>query len=90
MFNKVTIEKLMREQSRLLVKKQKIRDTQNEENSRIETNIREFENKAYRLKQIADGKIAAIDRLLQKNQEQLGLEAKYYNKLTQQNKKLGE
>ena len=82
--HKGIIEKLLREQSKLLVKKQEIRDAQDEENSRIETSIREAENRAYRLKQIADGKIATIDRLLKKNQEQMALESRYYNTLVSQ------
>lgn len=77
-----TIDTLLRIQSDLIVEKQRIRDKQNEENSRIETQIKELENKAYRLKQVADGKIEDIDRLIKKNQEQMALEAKYYSNLT--------
>lgn len=81
---KSTIDTLMRRQSALQVEKQKIRDRQNEENSRIETKIKQLENDAYRAKQVADGKIADIDRLIKKGQEQMALEAKYYTNLTQE------
>ena len=75
------IDKLVCEQAKLIVKKQKVEDTQNETNSRIETEIKELENKAFRNKQIADGKIAELERQIAKNKEQIDLEARYYNRL---------
>lgn len=79
---KSTIDTLIRYQAQLEVEKQKIRDKQNEENALIENQIQTLENKASRNKQIADGKIADIDRLIKKGQEQMALEAKYYVGLT--------
>lgn len=79
---KSTIDVLIRRQDELEVEKQKIRDKQNEENALIENQIQQLENKASRNKQIADGKIADIDRLIRKGQEQMGVEAKYYVNLT--------
>ena len=65
----------------LLVKKQKIQDRQNEQNSKIETQIKELENLAYRNKQVADGRIAEIDRLMEKNLKVMQLEADFYNRI---------
>ena len=79
---KSTIDTLIRYQAQLEVEKEKIRDKQNEENALIENQIQALENKASRNKQIADGKIADIDRLIKKGQEQMALEAKYYVSLT--------
>ena len=78
---KSKIDKLVCEQAKLIVKKQKVEDKQNETNSRIETEIKELENKAFRNKQIADGKIAELERQIAKNKEQIDLEARYYNRL---------
>lgn len=75
------IDRLVDAQARLIVKKQKIEDRKNETNSRIETEIKALENKAFRNKQIADGKLAELDREIAKNKEQISLEARYYNKL---------
>lgn len=86
MFNKNKIEELTRQNARLLVKKQKVQDRQNEENSRIETKIRELENLAYRNKKIADDKVAGIDRLVAKNTKVMKLEAEFYNKITKESK----
>lgn len=75
------IDILVKEQSKLIVEKQKIKDSLNEENSRIETKIKELENLSYRNKQIADGKIAELDRKIKKGQDQIDLEANYYSDL---------
>lgn len=79
---KSTIDTLVRQQADLEVEKQEIRDAQNEKNSKLENKIQQLENEACRNKQIADSKIADIDRLIQKGQEQMALEAKYYTNLT--------
>ena len=83
MFNKKRnkIDELTNVNARLLVKKQKVQDRQNESNSKIETAIKELENLAYRNKQVADGKIAEIDRLIEKNLKVMQLEADFYNKI---------
>lgn len=75
---KSAIDTLIRYQAQLEVKKEKIRDKQNEENALIENQIQALKNKASRNKQIADGKIADIDRLIKKSQKQMALVAKYY------------
>ena len=79
--NKSKIDNLTNENARLLVKKQKIQDRQNEENSKIETEIKELENLAFRKKQVADGKVAEIDRLIEKNIKVMQLEADFYNRI---------
>lgn len=78
--NRNKIEELTALNAKLVVKKQKIQDRQNEENSRIETKIRELENLAFRNKQIADGKVASIEREIEKNTKVMSLEADFYNK----------
>ena len=84
MFNKNKIEELTRQNQSLLIKKQKIQDRQNEENSRIETKIRELENLAYRNKKIADDRVADIDRLVAKNTKVMKLEAEFYGKIAKE------
>ena len=79
--NRNKIDDLTNVNARLLVKKQKIQDRQNEENSKIETAIKELENLSFRKKQVADGKIAEIDRLMEKNLKVMQLEADFYNKI---------
>lgn len=76
-----TIDKLVKENERLVVERQKVKDKQNETNSKIETKIKELENLAYRNKQEADAETAKLTRKIEKNQEQIDLEAKYYNKI---------
>lgn len=79
--NKSKIDALQILNAKLEVKKQKVKDRQNEQNSRIETKIKELENLSYRNKQVADGKIAEIDRLIEKNIKLMKLEADFYNKI---------
>ena len=79
--NKNKIDELTNVNAMLLVKKQKIQDRQNEQNSKIETQIKELENLAYRNKQVADGRIAEIDRLMEKNLKVMQLEADFYNRI---------
>lgn len=82
MFNRTNkIDRLVKENERMVVARQKVQDRQNETNSSIETKIKELENLAYRNKQEADAKVAELTRKIEKNQEQIDLEAKYYNKV---------
>lgn len=82
MFNKENrIDKLVKDNEVLVVERQRVQDKQNETNSKIETKIKELENLAYRNKQEADAKVAELTRRIEKNQEQIDLEAKYYNKV---------
>ena len=76
-----TIDKLVKENEQLVVERQRIKYKQNETNSKIETKIKELENLAYRNKQQADAEVANLTRKIEKNQEQIDLEAKYYNKI---------
>lgn len=76
-----TIDKLVKENEQLVVERQRIKDKKNETNSKIETKIKELENLAYRNKQQADAAVANLTRKIEKNQEQIDLEAKYYNKI---------
>jgi hypothetical protein len=75
------IDKLVKENEKIVVERQRVKDKQNETNSKIETKINELENLAYRNKQSADAEVAKLTRKLEKNQEQIDLEAKYYNKV---------
>lgn len=77
----IKIDDLVKENEKLVVEKQKVRDRQNEVNSKIETKIKELENLAFRNKQEADAEVAKLSRRIEKNQEQIDLEAKYYNKI---------
>lgn len=78
---KSKIEKLLIEQNKLKVKRQKVIDRKNEANSRIETKLKVLENEAFRIDKVAKGKIAEIDRQYQKNAELMRLEAKYNMKV---------
>ena len=73
------IDKLVNQQSELLIKKQNIQDKMKETNSNIENKIQRLENKAFVIKQTADSKIAEIDRQYAKNLKQIQLEKEYYN-----------
>lgn len=88
-FYKSKVEKLLVEQSKLAVKKQKIIDRKNEENSRIETAIKVLENDSQRINKICKNKVAEIDRKLRKNRELLQLEAKYNNQVVTDAKNIG-
>lgn len=78
---KNTIDRMVKENEQLKLEKQRVIDNQNEENSRIETAIRELENKAFRNKQVADTRVAELDRRIEKNEKQIKLEAEYYDKI---------
>lgn len=80
------IDKLVRENERIVVGRQRVKDKQNETNSNIETKIKALEDLAFRNKQKADTKIANLTRKLEKNVEQIDLEAKYYNKVAKATK----
>lgn len=75
------IDKLVKRQSELLIKKQNIQDKMKETNSNIENKIQRLENKAFVIKQTADSKIAEIDRQYAKNLKQIQLEKDYYNSI---------
>ena len=75
------IDKLVKQQSELLIKKQNIQDKMKETNSNIENKIQRLENKAFVIKQTADSKIAEIDRQYAKNLKQIQLEKDYYNSI---------
>lgn len=75
------IDKLVKQQSELLIKKQNIQDKMKETNSNIENKIQRLENKAFVIKQTADSKIAEIDRQYAKNLKQIRLEKDYYNSI---------
>lgn len=75
------IDKLVKQQSELLIKKQNIQDKMKETNSNIENKIQRLENKAFVIKQTADSKIAEIDRQYKKNLKQIQLEKDYYNSI---------
>lgn len=80
------IDKLVRENEQIVVERQRVKDKQNETNSNIETKIKALEDLAFRNKQKADTKIANLTRKLDKNVEQIDLEAKYYNKVAKATK----
>lgn len=86
---KSKIDRLLTEQSRLAVKKQKVIDRKNEENSRIETKIKVLENYSQRVNKTAKNNVAEIDRQLAKNRELLQLEAKYNLKVVTDAKNVG-
>lgn len=86
---KSKIDRLLTEQNKLLVKRQKVKDRKNEANSRIETKLKVLENEAFRIDKVAKGKIAEINRQLQKNAELMSLEAKYNMKVVTDAKNVG-
>lgn len=86
---KSKIDRLLSEQNKLLVKRQKVKDRKNEANSRIETKLKVLENEAFRIDKVAKGRIAEIDRQLQKNAELMTLEAKYNMKVVTDAKNVG-
>lgn len=78
-FNK--IDKLMKEQARLKIQKQKIEDNMKAKNSVIENKIEKLERYSLIVKQNCDDAMAELDRRLEKNREQIKLEKKYYNSI---------
>ena len=75
------IDKMVKENEKLIVERQKVIDKKNEVNSKIETEMKRLDDLAFRNKQEADAKVAQLTRKIEKNQEQIDLEAKYYNKV---------
>lgn len=74
---KSKIDKLVDKQAELENSKQKVRDRQNEANSKIETKVNALTQKAYRNKDRADSKIAEIDRQIEKNKKLINVEVDY-------------
>ena len=81
MFHTNMIDKLMKEQARLKIQKQKTEDRMKAQNSRIENRIQILERRSLIIKQNCDDAMAEIDRRLEKNREQINLEKKYYNSI---------
>lgn len=81
MFHTNMIDKLMKEQARLKIQKQKTEDRMKAQNSRIENKIQILERHSLIIKQNCDDVMAEIDRRLEKNSEQIRLEKKYYNSI---------
>lgn len=81
MFHTNMIDKLMKEQARLKIQKQKTEDRMKAQNSRIENRIQILERRSLIIKQNCDDAMAEIDRKLDKNREQINLEKKYYNSI---------
>ena len=75
------IDKLVKEQARLAVKKQKIEDKMKSKNSKIETKLQIWERRSQVIKQTADDEIAEIERKMAKNKKQIKLEKDYYNSI---------
>ena len=84
------IDRLVKENARLLVKKQKVDDKRKSANSQIENKLQNLENKAFVIKQNADNKIAEIERKIKKNKEQIKLEKDYYNSIGSENSTTAE
>ena len=72
------IDRLKQTNKELELKKEKIENRKDEKNSTIETQIKKLENLAWRKKQIAEVKIAMIDRQINKNKDLIATEKKYY------------
>ena len=78
---KFNIDELVDEHAGLLIKRQNILDRKNETNSKIGTQIKKLENKAFILNEQATREIAEIDRILGKIERQLENEKIYINSL---------
>ena len=83
---KSRIDKLVDKASKLVIKKQNIEDKMHEKNSVIETKLNKLENKSFRNKQIADRKVAEINRLVVKTNEDIKTEQKYYASINTETK----
>lgn len=81
MFWENKIDKLVKQNAKLIVKKQKIDDKRKSTVSQIETKIQDLERKAFVIKQNSDNEIAEIERRIRKNTEQIKLEKDYYNSI---------
>lgn len=75
---KSKIDKLADKVSSLVIKRQNVEDKMHEKNSTIETKLKKLENKSFRNKQLADKKVAEIDRLTEKTNEDIKTLQKYY------------
>lgn len=75
------IDRLVREQSDLKIKKQKVDDRRKEKCSAIENELQKLEYRAFVIKEQADAKIAELDRKIEKNRKQIKLERDYYNSI---------
>ena len=80
-----TIDQLIKEQSKLALKKEQIEDKKNSKCSRIGVQIKKLEDEAERLRtksvrldSLAKVEIAEINRQIKKNQKQIQLEREYY------------
>lgn len=85
MFWENKIDKLVKQNAKLIVKKQKIDDKRKSTASQIETKIQDLERKAFVIKQNSDNEIAEIERRIRKNTEQIKLEKDYYNSIGSEN-----
>lgn len=75
------IDRLVKEQSELKIKKQKVDDKRKERCSAIENKLQKLEYKAFVIKEQADATLAELDRKIEKNQKQIKLERDYYNSI---------
>lgn len=73
------IDRLVKEQSKLKIKKQKLDDRRKEKCSAIENKLQKLEYKAFVIKEQTDATLSEIDRKIKKNQKQIRLERDYYN-----------
>lgn len=73
------IDRLVRQQARLAVKRQRIDDSWKAKNANLGNKIQKLESKTVLIKQDAENRIAEIDRQIKKNKEQIKLEKDYYN-----------
>lgn len=90
MFWENKIDKLVKQNAKLIVKKQKIDDKRKSTVSQIETKIQDLERKAFVIKQNSDNEIAEIERRIRKNTEQIKLEKDYYNSIGNENIEEGD
>lgn len=82
LFKKESIlDKLIKEQAKLIVAKQRTIDLRNRTNSLLETKIQSLENRAFINKQNSDNKIEELERKFDRNKKQIALEKDYYNSI---------
>lgn len=86
--NENIIDSLVRENAALKVLKQKLEDKKNEANSKLESKsnvldakAQALRDKALRNNEIYKNKVAEIDRIIEKNNKLMNLEADYYKQL---------
>lgn len=87
---KSEIDKLVDNVSSLIIKKQNVKDRMHEKNSALETKLNKIENKTFRNKQIADKKVAEIDRLIEKTNEDIKTLQKYYASINNETKTINK